>query len=69
MTFVKTGFVRLFETQADLMNPCGCDNAFSLYTFMMCITVMHHNMFVFSRLKFWTVFMKGEVQRIAKDCI
>lgn len=48
VTFVKTGFVRLFETRADLMNPCGCDNAFSLYTFLMCVTLIYHNMFVFS---------------------
>lgn len=47
VTFVKTGFVRLFETQADLMNPYGYVNAFSLYTFLMCVTLLYHYMFVY----------------------
>lgn len=37
VTFVKTGFVRLFETQANVLNPYGCDYAFSLYTFLVCV--------------------------------
>ncbi len=49
VTFVKTGFVRLFETQADLMNPYGYVNAFSLYTFLMCVTLLYHYMFVLLR--------------------
>lgn len=60
VTLVKTGFVRLFETQAYLMNPYGCVNAFSLYTFPMCVTLIYHNMFVFSSLKYWTVLVKGK---------
>lgn len=60
MTFVKTGFVRLFETQANVLNPYGCDYAFSLYTFLVCVTLIYHNMFVFSSLKYWTVLVKGK---------
>lgn len=57
MTFVKTGFVRVFETQADLMNPYGCVNAFSLYTFLMCVTLLYH---MFVLLTFCTVLVNGK---------
>ncbi len=43
VTFVKTGFL----TQADLMIPYGYVNAFSLYTFLMCVTLLYHYMFVY----------------------